>query len=304
MKKLALLLVIAALLLTPALVHAQQPLKLSNLEVDLWPEYDRPSVLVIYHITLDASVSLPTELAVKIPLTAEINAVASKDVDGQLLNVNYTPEKTDLWQIVRMQVALPDLQLEFYDNSLKIDGIQRRFLYQWPGDFQVARAEVIVQQPVDATDTSITPGPVTSQKSGTDGQTYFFKEVGALNAGQGFQLEIGYQKSTDRLTAQTMTVSPSEPLPGESPGTGDKNLYLPLVLGVLGLLLIVGGIYWYWRSSQQSTSTRRRARVRASNRDTDTKPAPGEGVYCQQCGRRASPGDRFCRTCGTRLRME
>lgn len=304
MKKLALLLVIAALLLPPVLVHAQQPLILSNLEVDLWPEYDRPSVLVIYHITLDATVSLPTELAVKIPLTAEINAVASKDVDGQLLNVNYTPEKTDLWQIVRMQVALPDLQLEFYDSSLKIDGTQRRFLYQWPGDFQVARAEVIVQQPVDATDTLITPGPVTSQESGKDGQTYFFKEVGALNAGQGFQLEITYQKSTDRLTAQTMTVSPSEPLPGESTGTGDKNLYLTLVLGVLGLLLIVGGIYWYWRSSQQSTSTRRRARVRASNRETDTKSATGEGVYCQQCGRRASPGDRFCRTCGSRLRLE
>ena len=258
MKKFALLLVIAAMLLPPVFAHAQQPLKLINLEVDLWPEYDRTSVLVIYHLTLDASVSMPTELAVKIPRSAEINAVAYKDVDGQLLNVQHTEEIADSWQIVRFQVALPDAQIEFYDNSLKKEGAQRRFLYQWPGDFQVTRTLVVVQQPVDASATSITPGPVTSQKSGTDGLTYFFKEVGALNAGQGFELEIGYQKSSDRLTAETMTVSPSEPLPSETTGTSNLNLYLMIGLGVLGLLLIAGGIFWYWRSNQQNTAPRRR----------------------------------------------
>ncbi|RMF50517.1 MAG: zinc-ribbon domain-containing protein, partial [Anaerolineae bacterium] len=24
--------------------------------------------------------------------------------------------------------------------------------------------------------------------------------------------------------------------------------------------------------------------------------------YCPQCGKRAAPADRFCRTCGTKLR--
>jgi hypothetical protein len=304
MKKIALLLVITALLLPPAFAHAQQPLTLSNLEVDLWPEYDHPSVLVILHITLDASVSLPTELAVRIPLSAEVNAVAAKDMDGQLLNVNYTQDTTGAWQIVRMQVALTEVQLEYYDNSMKFDGAKRSFLYQWPGDFQVTRAQVIVQQPVEASAMAITPGPVTTQTSSVDGLTYFFKEVGGLNAGQGFELGIDYQKASDRLTAGSMQVAPSEPLPSEAPGTSSSTLYLTIGLVALGLLLIGGGILWYWRSSQQDSAPRRRSRGRGSAREAAPTSETGPGVYCQQCGRRAASGDRFCRTCGSRLRLE
>lgn len=303
MKKFALLLVIASLLLPPALVHAQQPLKLNILEVELWPEYDRPSVLVILHLTLDASVSLPVEVEVRIPLAAEVNAVASRDIDGQLLNVTHTNETRDNWQIIRTQIALAELQIEYYDNTLKFDGSQRSFNYQWPGDFQVARAMVILQQPVDASDVTVTPGPVTSQNSTVDGLTYFYKEVGGLNAGQNFELEIGYQKSSDRLTIEAMTVSPSEPLPAEE-ADENNNFLWAIVLGTLGLLLIIGGILWYWRTSQQEVAPRRRSRGRATSRMASARSEAGEGVYCQQCGRRASSGDRFCRSCGTRLRLE
>jgi uncharacterized OB-fold protein len=31
-------------------------------------------------------------------------------------------------------------------------------------------------------------------------------------------------------------------------------------------------------------------------------PTAEEYVYCSQCGKRATPGDRFCRTCGSELR--
>ena len=151
---------------------------------------------------------------------------------------------------------------------------------------------------------SITPGPVTTQDSSVDGLTYFFKEVGGLNAGQGFELEIDYQKSSDRLTAESMQVSSSEPLPSEAASPGNSTLYLTIVLAALGLLLIGGGIFWYWRSSQQEAAPRRRSRGRAVSPDADAPAETGGGVYCQQCGRRAASGDRFCRTCGTRLRLE
>lgn len=304
MKKIAPLLVIAALLLSPAFANAQQQIVLSNLEVDLWPEYDRTSVLVIYHITLDASVTLPTEFAVRIPLSAEVNAVASKDIDGQLLNVNYTRDTNGDWQTVRIPVALTEVQLEYYDNNMKYDGAKRSFLYQWPGDFQVTRAQVIVQQPVEASEMSITPGPVTTQTSSVDGLTYFFKEVGGLKAGQGFELEIGYQKASDRLTAESMQVSSSEPLPSEASGMSGSALYLAIGLGILGFLLIGGGIFWYWRFSQQEAAPRHRSRGRVGARESASVSETGPGVYCQQCGRRAASGDRFCRSCGTRLRVE
>ena len=31
------------------------------------------------------------------------------------------------------------------------------------------------------------------------------------------------------------------------------------------------------------------------------RPKRGEAVFCTQCGRRRSPGDRFCSSCGTKL---
>jgi hypothetical protein len=101
-----------------------------------------------------------------------------------------------------------------------------------------------------------------------------------------------------------MTVAPSEPLPSESTGTSNLNLWLTIGLGALGVLLIGGGIFWYWRSSQRETAPRRRSRGRAGSRAIEVQPDAGDAVYCQQCGRRAASGDRFCRTCGTRLRLE
>ena len=46
-------LIIATALLVPSLARAQAPVTLSKLEVDLWPEYDRAEMLVIYQISLD-----------------------------------------------------------------------------------------------------------------------------------------------------------------------------------------------------------------------------------------------------------
>ena len=48
-------------------VGAQNDITFAGLEIDLWPEYDRPDMLVIYRITLDNSVKLPAQLTLRIP---------------------------------------------------------------------------------------------------------------------------------------------------------------------------------------------------------------------------------------------
>lgn len=307
---LVLLLNLAALILTPEAAWAKQvqdsTVQVSSLEIDLWPEYDRPSILVIYRITLDASTSLPADISLRLPISAEINAVAVKDIDGQLLNVNFDQETGGPWQVLRVQIALRELQIEYYDPNLQKNGAQRSFVYSWPGDYAVKQASVQFQQPVDASNSSITPGPVTTQTLGGE-MVYYNKDVGALQAGQGFQLEINYQKSSDRLSAASMPVEPSAPLPNQNSLSENFNGYLPWGMAFLGLLLIGGGIYWYWRSSyQQADSLRHRSRgQRAKARHTsETMSSASDPIYCSQCGRRAAVGDRFCRSCGSRLRIE
>jgi hypothetical protein len=79
---------------------------------------------------------------------------------------------------------------------------------------------------------------------------------------------------------------------------------LPWILGILGVALIVGGGLWYWQSGKQSATDKSRRRRRTARLKVSDETAAGDEVYCQNCGKRASVGDRFCRTCGTKLRIE
>ena len=80
MRKLMLMVPLLVLLMLVAVpVQAQSVLHLSTLSVDIWPEYDQPAVLMIYHITLASDTALPASLTVRVPSGVEINAVAVGD---------------------------------------------------------------------------------------------------------------------------------------------------------------------------------------------------------------------------------
>ena len=76
-----LVVLLAGLLKVPA--QAQGGANLERLEIAIWPEYDRPSALVIYKARLDTSVDLPA--VVRLPIPASVgapHAVAAWSPDG------------------------------------------------------------------------------------------------------------------------------------------------------------------------------------------------------------------------------
>ena len=290
--------------------RAQSAPVIGELKVALWPEYDQPSVLVIYYITLAQGTTLPASLNVRIPASSGLpNAVAVKQPDGQLVNLEYETSSDGTWTTIQLVANLPELQIEYYDPGLAKEGVQRSYTYEWPADYAVEDLVIEIQQPLDASDLSVSPGPVSS-RTGGDGLTYFTKQVGQVAAGQAVQIDLEYQKSSDILSAAQLEVQPSAPLTTQS-SWQDKMLgALPWVLGVLGVSLIAGGAIWYWQSGRQTAPARtRRSRARSAAAE-DTSPADSRAdsavsqVYCHQCGKRAASGDRFCRSCGTRLRVE
>ncbi len=292
--------VFALLLLTFAPVWAQTEITLSSLEVDLWPEYDRPNLLVIYHATLPPQVSLPVELTFRIPLAAgEPHAVAVKQVDGALYSVNYTRQVSGEWGLITFIATTPQVQLEYYDPRLSKQGEQRHFEYRWSGDYAVDSLVIEVQQPVGASEMRLTPS-IGSTRLGADGLTYFTIEVGSVAKEATFAIQVDYHKPDEALSIESLQVQPSALLSQQTAGRMDISHALPWLLGGLGVLLILGGVWWYWQSGRGRGGERPRRRRSAL---TPKAEAPEqEGIYCHQCGKRAMPGDRFCRWCGTRLR--
>ncbi len=66
-RKLNSLIILLILLCFSFPAQAQQAISFSSVVVDLWPEFDRPEMLVIYHLTLSPSVSLPADVTLQIP---------------------------------------------------------------------------------------------------------------------------------------------------------------------------------------------------------------------------------------------
>jgi hypothetical protein len=287
-------------------VHAQAALTLPSAEVDLWPEYDRQDMLVIYHFTLPSSVSLPYEMTARIPaVVGDPSAVAARQPDGNLFNIPFTLQVNGEWSLITFRATTLEVQIEYYDPGLQKNGTDRHFVYNWPGDYAVNSLVVQVQQPVDATDMQISPS-LGGSHTGGDGLVYYTAEEGAMTLGQSFTITVDYKKSTDKLSASTVQVQSSAPLSSTTPSSRFTwTTLLPWVLGVLGVLLIAGGGTWYWLSGREkSASAPRRTRRKPAAVDPDAAKADADGgfIYCHNCGKRANSGDRFCRTCGTALR--
>jgi hypothetical protein len=304
MKKTILLFVLLALLL-PMGVQAQNEVRLTFLEVDLWPEYDRPTMLVIFRAQISADTSLPVEVSFRIPIAAgEPNAVAVGQPDGSLLNASYTYQEAGQWTTVTVTATTPDIQLEYYDPQLEKDGAARHYEFTWLGMHDVDEMLVQIQQPVGAGPLRVEPA-LGQQNPGSDGLQYYDLEIGAPVAGESVSVSIGYQKSDDALSIESFQLQPSEPISTTTGGI-DALTVLPWLLGGIGVLLVVGGLVWYWQSGRGTPSPKRKSTPRGRRASADrTIASPtesGKGVYCHQCGKRAGPGDRFCRACGTQLR--
>jgi ribosomal protein L32 len=287
------LLVIAAV--NPVAVSAQNQISLSTFSVQLWPEFDQPSMLVILDFTLDQAATLPVDLAMRIPPESNLIAVAYEQ-DGNLLNVPFEQPGLDGdWQVVPIRVDMnTTYHIEYYAPLTRVDQ-QRKYEFLWPGEYAITDFLLRLKVPVDTTDIKTDP-VMTETDPTTSGDRYLEWGAKNLEAGQQVPVSISYIKTSDRLSTsgaalQTGTVDES------TSGRVSLNNYLPYILAGLGfLLIVVGGIY-FWQSGQRQTRPRKRQR-RSEQASTDIQ------VYCHQCGSRAQSGDRFCRICGTRIRLD
>ena len=290
-------------LLIPFGVQAQDTVRLAYLQVDLWPEYDRSEMLVILRAQLAPEVTLPVDVTFRIPAAVgDPNAVASRQPDGALLNAVYDLRVEGQWAYITVTATAIDLQLEYYDPQLEKVDAARHYEFAWNAGYAVDEMVILVQQPVRASDMTIEPN-LGEFQPGSDGLNYYIMEIGAPKAGDTVSVKVDYQKNDDTLSVESFPVQASEPInnPGGLQDINFMNL-LPWLLGAAGVLLVVGGMVWYWQSGRKNAPSSKPTGRGRRNPTGAGAPASSESAYCHQCGKRASGSDRFCCACGERLR--
>lgn len=302
MRKWLVLVLLLGLMIFPSAAGAEGTPKLDSLNVELWSEYDQPSMLVINQFVVSQDTPLPASVTLRFPKDGNLVAVAVQNTDGKLYTKDFTPpDEQGNWQTVTINVdSYQPHRIEYY-QPLTRDGNKREFKYQWFGDYYVKQLNLTVLVPADSTDL-ITAPVLQSTSASTDGLltmgTVTKTEMKVMNS---FQFDLKYQRTSTALADPDAAgqVQPSEPVGKNTPGRVSIT-NLPWIIGGFGLALIVIALFSYWRSTQASEEKPRKRR----HHQNETEAAPEDQAYCHECGTRAHAGDRFCRTCGSRLRTE
>jgi hypothetical protein len=296
MRKLVLKLALLVVLLVPTLVKAQSVMHLSSVSVDIWPEYDQPAVLVITHITMAPETALPATLTLPIPAGAQVNAVAIVDPAKGLINAPYDSAIQGKWSVLTITANSLKVQVEYYVVLVK-NGTARHIVFEWAGNDTVDTLEANFLLPLGADNVIINPAPV-STGSGQDGLTNYLVRTANLSAGQPFTLTVDYQRQTDELSIASLPVQAVSTPGPDTPGRIAMPAILPWVLAGIGVLLIMAGVIGFivWQRGSHDLAVHGGSVSRHDAKQT-------EFIYCHECGKRAQPGDVFCRTCGARLKQ-
>ena len=314
-----------------ALAQDAEPVRLSALEIALWPEYDEPEVLIIFQGRLAGDVPLPAELTLAIPKEAgEPHAVASVDGEGRRLTAAYDVHVVgDKIEVTYTSLQDRAFQFEYYLDVLQIEGNQRRFTFRYQLDAAVDDLVLEFQQPSGATNVVLRP-PAEETHSGFAGLTYHRLPLGALDAGQTVEWQASYDKPDLRLSAEALPAGEAEP------SSSSESVFAVVALAGVALAVTLGGLGLAGsrrraqdrrgkppsrevkpsrrkkRRDRKGARPRSRTASAARSRSPSSRPARSEkpatpraasfpeGGFCHQCGTQLKADALFCHRCGAR----
>jgi hypothetical protein len=285
-------------------------LNISRMEINLWPEYDQASVLVIFRVSFSSIANFPARVSLRIPKSAgDPYSVAMKDLDGLLYDLEYTVIPDGNWNRIEFVTSSQDLQIEFYEPYVQQSDIIRGYDFNWISDYPVDEFIVSIQKPKFAAIMNVEPYAGKGEVNPDDELTYYTVQYGKIGKGALIYLHLSYIKTNDGLSASTVPVNPANPLPGQKTLWETLTSILPTIWQNKSLLitggLLLGALVLFnlLVAIVPGTNPKRGKPNKANPVKAKQQPVVKEEkeVFCYQCGKRARPGDAYCRTCGSRL---
>lgn len=291
--------VAAALITLPACAAENTGVKarLANLEIEIWPEYDKPATLVL--LKGEIAPGADRSISVRIPASSggPLAVAMSATPGGNLLNMPYDRTEGKDYITLRMQAPERFFHIEFYDK-LNTGSDKREYRYVWPGDLAADHVSVHVKQPATSKEFSITPA-FGKSAMGNDGLTYWSSDMGAAPAGKALAVTLRYTKSDARVSKDILgMVAPAAPAKPTAPviapdavkpaatavrGSSDSRDDWTTALFLVLLAAAAAGIFWFnWRRAGEGGAA----------------AIASDARFCTKCGNALRKGDRFCSKCG------
>jgi hypothetical protein len=299
MMKFACLVALALLALgSPSTGLAENPVTaIESLKVQLWPDYDRPAVLVMISGSLPSSAPLPAFVNLPLLPGAKLNAVARADANGNLFaDIVYTVDSG------RLSLSTPDPQfrVEYY-VPYRVEGGEHHFTFDWLADVSVEALSVIVQKPVSAT-SLLTQPPATDVVHGEDGLTYHVLPTSSAPARETLSVHLSYVATAAALSAETRAAPAPTPAPVQevrlpaapTAPAADPGLGWGFLLAIVVTAGASMGITWQIARNRFVSGV-------AGEVPRSERPAVR---HCPGCGLPCGIDDYFCSDCGQDLRPQ
>jgi len=294
--------------LSPASIKAQDTPILESLEISLWPEYDRPEVLVIQHGQFAANTPLPVPVEIYIPARAgQPSAVAYVSDGGERFNQEYTTRVEGDWLVVSFELDTLRFQLEYYDTLPVDSASQRQYTFSYMADYPITALTLEFQVPPTAEGFTLEP-PADSVITDADTLVYHLVNAGSLSQGEGRSWTFTYQKDNADLTVSTLTqpgtaVTPASPdaaASQEAAGANNSTVLIFLVAFV-ALIAVGAAAFWLGRRVQPISQAPPPAPQQNRRRGSGLR-GHADALFCAQCGAELRSDAVFCHRCGTPIR--
>lgn len=297
--RLCLLITLALLVGYPGgMVFAQtEPgIQADSVNLNLLPEFNQPSVFVVYEINLNQNVALPQELIFQVPSDAQVFNVINFSPDHRPFELAYQETQIGDWKDLQFSPTYPHIHIEYQDPNLVREGNQRRFELKWLSLYPVTSLSVRVRQPLGASEINSDP-PLAESTETSEGIGYYLADFGTIPAGELFSFTLSYTKDTGNPNYPSLAVEAAMPFDETAPGrtASPLRIILWLFTAAVAVVIMVGVYYLWFRASVADRYERVVQGVGIMNPEK-------QAIFCHECGMRSKVEDSFCSNCGTELR--
>jgi hypothetical protein len=280
-------------LVQPALAQpTNEPTGYKNVTLWVYPEYDDPRLLVMLEGQI-AGTTLPALVRFLVTQSANMFSAGSKNAQGVYSGGPPDRKASSIssWDEISftMPASAATFRVEYYDDIIT-GSPDKKISYDFRWLYPISDLNVIIQQPLKATNFSVTPPGVKTTENNFNVVDYTKNNLTVDPNTQPLHFDVSYTKTDPNPSIQSSTTSGS--------GSSSSNT-VALVLIAVALVIVAIFLVLFL--------VKRRPGPRAKLAPRFDAPRPsrpgrisGRDKFCTQCGHPAGSG-RFCQNCGNKL---